>query len=186
MGSSARQVFMLPNEFLEMLGELKVSLALHVVLQRGNDSTEVWNKDRDAALTADLIYLAPEASVDSSCLEEPFNPARLEWVMTNVPRIKQDQLFMVQVGACGDWYDESTDTVYKTPEALRRLSKIWKIWRRHLRFSMLVRNIVTGAEALYRDIGYSAGAAEWRGRGGLLRQEGVQDLEFLLPPITDA
>ena len=186
MGSSVRQVFMLPDEFLDVLRELKASLALQVVLERGNYSREVWNGDRDSALTADCVYLAPEASVDSSSLGEPFNPARLEWVMTNVPRIKQDQLFIIQVGARGDWYDEATNTVYKTPGALRRLSKIWKIWRRHLRFPMLARYIVTGSERLYRDIGYSAGAAEWWNRGGLLRQQGVQNVEFLLPPTTDA
>ena len=182
MGSSARQVFMLPDEFLDVLGELKASLALHVVLERGNYSREIWNGDRDRALTADFVYLAPEASVDASSLAEPFHAARLEWAMTNVPRIEQDQLFMIQPGARGDWYDDVTQTVYKTPEALRRLSRIWKIWRRRLRFPMLVRNIVAGSEALYRDIGYSAGAAEWRSRGGLLRQEGVQNVEFLLPP----
>jgi hypothetical protein len=173
---------MLPDEFLDLLGELKVSLALQVVLERGNYWREVWNGDRDSALTADTVYLAPEASVASSSLAEPFNPARLEWAMTDVPRIKQDQLFMIQPGARGDWYDDVTQTVYKTPEALRRLSKVWKIWRRRLRFPMLVRDIVTGSEALCRDIGYSAGAAEWRSRGGLLRQEGVQNVEFLLPP----
>lgn len=181
MGSRSKQAFILPSEFLDLLVELKMSSGSQVVLQYGRKPREIWNGDEEAALAATLVFLAESTTVDAEALADPSSAARLGWVVTNVPQIKDKHLLMIQMGARSDWFDKAIGTVHENKAALKRFDRIWKVVARRLRFPLCARDLTTGAEASYPSVGYSAGAAEWFRSGGHLSQQGVANVEFLVP-----
>jgi hypothetical protein len=75
--------------------------------------------------------------------------------------------------------------VCESPVSLRLFDRFWRRWKKHFKFGVWDKNTQTGDEALYSDIGYSAGAADWFRRGGRLRQWGVANAEFRIPATPE-
>jgi hypothetical protein len=175
----------LPDEFLHLLNELQTALGMHVVLQRGRGLREEWDGDRRGVFAATRIFLADAGVVDAEVLADETSPARLGWVVSDVPRIVDDRLFAIQIAARSDWFDKAAGAVHENKEALKRFDKVWKLTATRLRFPVVARNVVSGAEASYPSIGYTEGAAAWSRRGGKLRQQGVENIELLVPDAPD-
>lgn len=186
VASRAKQIFVLPDEFFELLTDLAKSMNLLVVLQQGPSLREAWNGNRDALTGISRVFLADPHTVDDESLADESAPARLGWVMAEVPIVEGDKLFGIQVGARGDWFDKPAGVVHQNKEALKRFDRIWKKLARQFKFPMRARNVVTGAESTYASVGYSVGVAGWLRSGRRLRQRGVENIEFLTSDATSA
>jgi len=184
MASKSRQAFMMPEEFLAFADECWTSLNLGVVLDRVRGPQELWDGSRGALLASDQLFFADRATVTTTALSESSSPARLGWVQANVPKVQDNRLFCIQIGARRDWFDRDTGSIHINKDAPKRFDRIWRRFATQLRFPIRARNLVTGAEAAYSSFGYSPGAAKWWAEGGQLRQRGVENLEFMLPDIT--
>lgn len=187
MASRSKYAFIMPIEFLDLLDELRVSTRLQVVLHRGRLlPRELWNGDRDAVLKATRVFLGGEEAIDAEALADDASPARLGWVMVDVPIVDGAQLFASQIAARSDWFDKGAGQIRENKEALKRFDKVWKVLAPRLRFPVRARHVLSGAESSYSNIGYSAGAADWFRDGGRLRQQGVANIEFLIPDAASA
>ena len=157
-----------------------------IVENRGNPTVkEIWNGDEDAVLSCFYIFLAPEEEIDPADLADGWGPARLGWIMVGVPpRVDGTTLYMIQPGVRTYWVDERTDQVHPNKAAVRPFERVWRFISTRLSFPMKIRNVKTGAEGTRRSLGYSAGAEKWVRDGGLLRQEGTANIEYLIPGIS--
>ena len=83
----------MPEEFLMMINECTRVLSLEVVLDR-RQSRDVWDKSPEALLASPRIYLAETLGSGTEPLGS-VNPARLGWVMAEVPAIEENRLFAI-------------------------------------------------------------------------------------------
>ncbi|WP_404366235.1 hypothetical protein ACIHQR_36725 [Corallococcus coralloides] len=186
MASKSKQAFMLPDEFLDLLVELRTSMKLIVVLQRAGNLRETWDGNRGTFNDTPRVFLADAENFDADSLTSESAPVRLGWVVVDVPGVEDDRLFVVQIGARSDWFDKTAGMVRENKHALKWFDRVWRRFAQRLRFPTLVRNIVTGVEASYSSVGYSAGAVDWFRSARRLRQRGVENIEFLIPDTTNA
>ncbi|HEY4243546.1 MAG TPA: hypothetical protein VGM88_27225 [Kofleriaceae bacterium] len=171
----------MPDEFIGMVADCKNALSLAVVVERPKETRVLWDGSREALLGSSRIFLADEAPIDAAALADRASPARLGWVMMEVPAIEEKRLYCIQIGARGDWFDKDSEVVRANKDALKRFDKVWKVVAGRLRYPMRARNVTTGAEESYSWCSYSVGAADWAADGGQLRQRGVANVEFTIP-----
>jgi hypothetical protein len=186
MTSKSKYAFVMPDEFAGIVDDCRISLGLILVVENESGVRELWDGTRESLLRASRIFLADKATTSASGLSDPFNPARLGWVLVEVPRLEESRLFCIQIGARGDWFDKDAGVARDNKAALRRFDRVWKAVATRLRFPIRAKNVVTGAAASYSSFGFSAGAAEWWTRGGQLRQRGVENLDFMIPDAQSA
>lgn len=176
--TKSKQAFILPDEFVDLVGDVKAAVKLEVVLQPRHEPRKVWDGGRASALGASRVLLADASAIDENALTEDNSPGRLGWIILDVPAIDGDKLFAIQIAARSDWFDRDSGVASDSKKALRRFDKVWRLIVPRLSFPVTARNVITKAEASYPSIGYSAGAASWVARGGKLRQRGVENIEF--------
>jgi hypothetical protein len=182
MSSKGKQIFIMPAEFVEWVRELTTSLHEHVVLQTDfQKALKHWGGTAESLLAADRIHFTGDLANLEGLRSSDIIPGLLGWVQLDVPRIQGSCLFLVMLAGKSDWYDRNLRQVLEKRDALKRYDRIWRRWKPRVFTPMLVRDIPTGVGRLYSSVGYSAGAAEWVRQGGILRQEGVANNEYLLP-----
>jgi hypothetical protein len=182
MSQKSRYIFVMPAEFVEWVRELVTSGAEHVVLERYfPERLDHWDGSAASLLASDKAIFTGDLANLEEISASDYIPGLLGWVTVDVPRVQGSSLFSVQFGARSDWYDENRREVMEKRDAMKRFDRIWKKWKPLVRSPMRVRNRVTGTEGTTSGVGYSVGAEEWVRRGGVLRQEGVMNQEFLLP-----
>jgi hypothetical protein len=182
MSQKSRYIFVMPAEFVEWVRELVTSGAEHVVLDPYSPGRlEHWDGSTESLLASDNAIFTGDLANLEGVTSSNYIPGLLGWVVVGVPRIQGSSLFCVQLAARSDWYDRDRREVMEKRDAMKRFDRIWRKWKPRVRSPMRARDRVTGAEHTYKDLRYSAGAEEWVRRGGVLRQEGVMNQEFLLP-----
>lgn len=186
MANRTRQAFVTPDEFVGIVDDCRRSLGLVVVLDDGRNARHVWNRTPEDILVSHRVFLADDSAIRDDDLLGRDSPARLGWVSSGVPRIEDDVLYSIQLGARGDWFDGDAGIIRDTKEALRLFDRVWKRFAPCLHFPIRAKNRVTGAEASYASFGFSAGAATWWTRGGRLRQCAVANIEFMIPDVQSA
>ncbi|HEY4243551.1 MAG TPA: hypothetical protein VGM88_27250 [Kofleriaceae bacterium] len=160
----------MPDEVIGMIGDCRTTLNLAVIVEHEREQRVRWDGSREDLLRSSRIFFAEEAPIDAAALADQASPARLGWVMMEIPAIEEQRLFCIQIGARGDCYDRDSDVVRDNKPALTRFAKVWKIIASQLRYPIRARNVVSGAEESYSWFGYSAGARDWAANGGQLRQ----------------
>jgi hypothetical protein len=182
MSQKSRDIFLMPAEFVEWVRELVTSGAEHVVLDPYSPGKlEHWDGSTESLLASDRAIFTGDLANLEGVTSSNYIPGLLGWVVVDVPRIQGSSLFSVQFAARSDWYDSDRREVLEKRDAMKRFDRIWRKWKPRVRSPMRVRNRVTGTEGTTSGVGYSVGAEEWVRRGGVLRQEGVMNQEFLLP-----
>jgi hypothetical protein len=183
MTSRGRYIFVMPAEFADWMVDVADQLHATVVLYRApNAPLERWDGRREALEGASRVYLAQGPVDIGSIRADKLAVGLLGWVQLDVPRVEGRCLLISQVGTKSDWFDAKQRKVMDNPAALRLFNRFWSKWKKHLMFPVWAKNRESGAEAPYRDIGYSKKAAEWFERGGQLRQEGVDNIDFVIRP----
>lgn len=182
MASISKYLFLTPQEFSAWLKDEGLQGKWQIVLYMGSyQPMTKWNGVDFNDETVRRIYAAPASSMIYQQDINTLDIGRLGWIQMDVPRIKGDTLYGVQISCKTDFLDKETSTVMLNPMARRSFQQFWLQWKRHFTFPMMVRNKLTSAEGLYKSIGYSAGARLWFLQGGHLRQEGVENIQFLIP-----
>jgi hypothetical protein len=182
VASKSRYVFITPDEFLSLMDELVRSVPAQAVILSGpGESRVVWQGSPEDVFGARRLHVAPAGPLGDNALSVDANTAELGWVSCDVPRFEGSALLGVQVAARSDWYNRVTKTVEENRHSLKWFGKVWKVFATHLQSPVRARNVVSGAEETYSSIYYSSGAARWYREGGHLRQDGVANVEFLIP-----
>lgn len=181
MATKSKQVFVTLDEFAPWLREAAQELGTHVVLYRGpHAALERWEGERATLATARRAYLAPGSPDLTSVRADDVRVAQLGWVQLDVPRTEGKCLLLVQVATKSDWFDSESKRIMESEVSMMLFDRFWAKWKKRLSFPVWGRNRKTGAEAAYRSIGYSKGAATWVAQGGSLRQEGADNIEFVI------
>ncbi len=182
MATRGKEIFVTPLEFVDWVRQITTSLHEHVVLDRWPDKAfQHWDGAAETLLSSSRAMFTGDLPTLDGLGPVGFLPGLLGWVIVGVPRVEGSCLFSVTLAARSDWWDRAQDQVLEKKDALRRYDRIWRRWKSHVFTPMLVRHIPTGAAGLVTRVGYSAGAAEWVRQGGILRQEGTANNEYLLP-----
>lgn len=182
MSSKGKDLFVTPPEIVEWVRDLVVSLGEHVVLYRGpREALRHWDGSAEALLSSSRAMFTGELANLDGVSARDYAPGLLGWVVVGLPRTAGPCLYLVSLAGKSDWYDEALRKVLEKPDALKRYDRIWRRWKPRVSSPMLVRHIPSGAARLYSNVGYSAGAAEWVRHGGILRQEGTANNEYLIP-----
>ncbi len=182
MASRSRYVFVTPSEFAGWLLQTSQHLDLKVALDRfAGLPRELWDGRAETLYGVRRAYVMKGSADFLATGAEEVKPGKFGWLVLDVPRIDGATLLVIQIAAKSAWFDATLRRVLDAPEALQLFNRFWRQWKKHFTFPVCARNRKTGAEARYRGIGYSAGAAAWCQEGGELRQEGVDNVEFMIP-----
>ncbi|MCZ7586784.1 MAG: hypothetical protein M5R36_27515 [Deltaproteobacteria bacterium] len=120
-----------------------------------------------------IEYICPPNDPDYSMLRaDHLEPGKNGWVQLDVPRTDGQCLLACQPSTKSDWWDAKEQKVIDNPAAIKLFEKFWRKWKKHFTYPTIVKNTKIGASALYRDIGYSQGAAEWYRNGGRIVPRG--------------
>jgi hypothetical protein len=174
---------MMPDEFVAAVEKLVSSARSQVIIARGpRERSMRWLGEPDDLLAArSIVHLAPGRPQGDAALSADANAAALGWVTCNVPRIEAGNLLLIQVRVRSDWYDPATEAVYANQDGLKWFAIVWKVFAKRLRAPMSARDVRSGDEVVYRSLYNSDGAEHWYRGGGRLRQEGVANVEYLIP-----
>lgn len=181
MTTRDKAFFMRKWEFVECIPAIVNSLSLTPILYSGPKIPfALWDPMDEAQLQdARRMYLAEKPSTDLEELDpNGFIPAKLRWVLCDIPRERGEELFLCTLAIKTDWLDPVSGDLYENRDLLKLHSRIWKELKKNLMFPMWAKNIATGAAARQPALGYSKGAEQWHTSGGKLVQEGVLNVRF--------
>ena len=182
MTTRTKTLFVTAHELAVWLSEAVDALGFKVVLYLNPKVPLVsWNGQEETLVAARRAYMSTDAFDLGSIRSDDLRPGELGWLQIDVPRGDEHSMLACQVAAKSDWFDKQDQVMKDNPTSLRIFERVWALWRSRVTFPVVARNRKTGAAAPYRSIGYSAGAAEWVRKGGALRQEGVDNIQFELP-----
>jgi hypothetical protein len=187
MATESLQFFMRPEEFREVVRRLRARLQFHVILHRFFPPILELAKEDGLTLSdgsdPDSLFLTTDKPQGSQ-MRSPHevNGAAWGWVEIDVPRERDGVLYLAQMGAKSDWYDEAADAVRENSDGPSLFRKIARELSGELAGPTWARNVVYGGEEAYPSILYSPGAAELAGSGGELRQPDVDNIVFSINP----
>lgn len=181
MSSRSRYLFVTLPELGYWLRQLLHEKNWHVVVyDKASGQLNDWDGEIQTLAFSSKAYVMSTPMEVHTIDVKNLQLGRLGWVQLDVPRTSGDILYAIQVAARSDWFDESSKEIVTDDQVIRLFEKLWKNWKPHVVFSVVGRNKITGKEAVYRNIGYSAGAAQWYKNNGRLHQVGVENVEFHL------
>jgi hypothetical protein len=181
MATRTKDIFITLSEIAGWLSDVVSSHALAVFVERRPDEPlHTWNGTVDELASAHRVFLAEDSPSPPSIAARDVNPARLGWVVVGLPRMKDRTLYLCQLGARSDWWNEEHGKADENPDSIRLFDRVWRRLRPRTASPVWAVNVVTGASQSYRDIAYTKGAKRWASEGGVLRQEGVANVEFAI------
>lgn len=190
MATRSFGLFMRPQEFSLVVQEVTTRLGLTAILvKRGrNPRLELPQMPGPIVMSdgsaADWLFLTREPPDLATIDPRELRPGKWGWLQCDVPREEGRVLYLAEVAAKSDWYDQQTRQVLENPEALSLFRRVAPYFRRRLRRPVWVHwapGAGPEAEASpFRNLGYSAGALEWVRGGGQLAQVGVPNVRYAL------
>ena len=175
------RMFIRVSEFQECLAEALASLDLTIVMQRfkPNVPTEVARSAYELVMQdgqlADRLNLVERTGAEAA-LDERRVAQVPDVVVCDLPKEEASVLYMSEIG-----FKSAENDLLSAKKLLKTFNAITKPFRKRLTRPVWARNIVHGGEAhAYRDIGHSAGAADWIREGGELMQDGVLNIRYTL------
>jgi hypothetical protein len=114
----------------------------------------------------------PPEALDASALQ----PGRWGWVQLDLPVEKDKVLFPATIAARTDWQEGGFR--HNNEAAAKLYRGVVKGLQPLKRGAVIAKNVQSGAAGPVPNSYYSSGALEWHRSGGLLRQEGVLNIEF--------
>jgi hypothetical protein len=175
MASKVMQFFAEPTEITEILHRLAEQLGVSFYVKADDGLRSV-----EDSTSANRVFIS-EAELDvDGCIEGHLRPAQWGLVLLDLPRVTDRTLLMSVLAARTDWNDGTTS--WRSDDAARLHRRVKAVFRPLLHYPLRGRNRLTGQTVKYNDIGYTDGAAAWACSGGMLQQNGVANVEFLLEP----
>lgn len=110
-------------------------------------------------------------------------PGKWGLVLLDLPFSQEGVLTMTVLSSRTDWSEDGMRRQLATAGQLHK--KIESFLKRYLEFPIWARNRKNGKWEKYGSVGYTKGATGFTQKGGILKQKGVANVEFLLaPPVT--
>lgn len=182
MSTISKYVFVTLQEISAWLNEGPNQKEWRTLLDFGADRPiEDWDGSESSLDAAHRIYIAPGSVNIGEAKPASLDLGQLGWIQMDIPKAIGNTLFGIQIACKTDYFNENTGMIVSNPMSRRIFDRFWRRWKRHFTFPMVCRNRITHAEGLYRSIGCSQGAQGWLRKGGILRQVGVKNIEFVLP-----
>lgn len=125
------------------------------------------------------IYFAanlPESLPDANGIK----PVLWGWLQMDVPQEDKGILYMVNIVAGSDWWDQERSRRMENPASLQIFREVSRSFRKKLNYPTWVYNVneMNLPPRIRRDVGYSDGAAEWFNTGGQLHQSGATYIRY--------
>jgi hypothetical protein len=177
MSSRSMLFFMTGPEFCLWLREVLEKRPLSVIVDAG-EALEPWRGEDGDILASKRIFLAPEHAVIAHRASEVVAPERAGWAVLDVPQQEDRTLFLCEAGAKSGWWDREHRMMRDDPAGVKIFDALRPSLRKRLSYPVWCPNVVSGAAAPYRTIGYSRGAAQLFAEGWALRQRGVANTRF--------
>lgn len=169
------QFFMRSDEFNQLVWEIAAKHNLTVIFWRIGTNLRLEKAMQSGTLLmsdekpADRLFFTDIAPLWIESEGVKPNPVKWGWVDTDVPVEANNMLFIAQMASKSDWWDSEHKQVVEIPKGHELFKKIRPMFLKHLKRPVWARGVEGGAR-VYREIGYSVGAAEWENNGGELRQ----------------
>src|SRR6266542_4889014 len=186
MAFRSLRFFMMPDEFDPLIWEIAGARGLSIVLKRvgwgipndqlknrqlialGNEQGSILMPDR---ARADDIFLTSDAPLISGLSPNDLRAAEWGWVQIDVPTVDGNALYLADVGAKSDFYDEQTNQMLENPTSISLFTAVANVIRKRLKRPVYKYSpTFGGGYSVTRGIGYTDGAKEWEDRGGVLAQ----------------
>ena len=182
MGAKIRQFFSTRNEALALLGRA-LELREGVLLEPGRTGLSLVSTEDLRRRPADepaRIFAAESEPLPEAMRGASPQPGRWGWVQIDLPVERGGTLLLGTMGAKSSWLETKTGLQRRNESAFRLFNRLAKDMLGGLRTGVRARNMRSGAEDIAKGVQFSFGAEKWVREGGLLRQEGVDNIEFLI------
>lgn len=185
MATRSTQFFITTAELESLVREVANELGLTVILSRRDPQPKLEIADQSQGFKmadgqlADQLFLSM-AEPDLTTIDVAnLRPGELGWVQLDAPREIGNTLYLVQMAAKSDWFNDKEQHLSENPAALALYAKFLPHLRRDLKSPCWGWNIKEDSEPQeYPNVRYTKGAKAWEQRGGELRQEGVKNVRF--------
>jgi hypothetical protein len=189
MTSRTLQYFMLPSETAKITQEVVEHLGLHAWLISGGTTKYIEVAAHPISLftSNNMPVYWVALSETQGDLPPTFTgqlvPAKWGWILVEIPRQKEDILYLAQMSAKSDWYDSVSKQIHdnNVPFNLFRMAK--NVFERHLLRPVYIREVGSEKSRVCKGLCYSRGIIELVRSGTKLRQEGVEHTEFDLGDV---
>lgn len=178
------QFFVHPSEFWRLFWDMVNAIGLYVIFARlgPTRSLQIVDMPDTTAMSdgspPDWIFLTvsrPEVTyIDANDL----HPGEWGWVQIEVPRIEGSVLLLSTLAGKYEWYDPRRNQIKGNKNVVTVFDRVARFLKRRLMRPVWARNVIESKGQCYRQIWYSAGAADWIRKGGVLQQEGVANIVY--------
>jgi hypothetical protein len=182
MAAKIRQFFVTRNEVLALLGSA-LEQRQGVLLEAGRSGLSPVSSEDLRKRPADepiQIFAAESEPPPEAMRGTSPQPGRWGWVQIDLPVENGRTLLLGTIAAKSEWVDGETGLVSRNRSTSTLFNRLAKEMLGGLRTGMRARNVKSGAEDVVKGVQFSSGAEEWVREGGLLRQEGVDNIEYLI------
>lgn len=172
MATREMRFFAIPQEFIDMLNEIILSLNLNAIfaIRMTGSKTKILGIPLDLNTLKELdafdIFLT-DKKIEDGILVDDINRAKEGWVQVVLPKEHQGKLFKGDIAIRTDWYDEQTKNIYDNKENLKLFDKIARRLKKHFKYPLIGYDIRSGASCIYQ-IGYTEAVKRFLKEGGEL------------------
>lgn len=175
----------MPDEFKCILRDIITDLNLEMLTYTKFNFEGIPKQQLDsltkvlAKRKTQRIYLAQNNHlVEFGYCEFP-NYAELGLIAVDVPFIKENTLYMGNVGVRTDWYDSFTGSKNNNFEMSKMFDRIKARLVKLCDTGVIAKNKITNDEVISKSIQATSNAKKFYFSGGKLSQEGVANIEFI-------
>src|SRR5215510_1570836 len=179
------QFFMHSSEFWPKFWQMVNTARLNVIFVRLGPTRSLQIVDventtvRSDGSVPDWIFLAAARPEIKHLDANELHPAEWGWVQIDVPRARDDVLLLSTLAGKYEWYDPLDNQTKANKEVIRVFDKLARFLKKRLMKPVWARNLKERSKPQrYNQIWYSSGAADWVSNGGVLQQEGVDNIVF--------
>lgn len=170
MVTRVMEFFAMPQEFIDFLNEIVISMRLHAVLaNRVKDSkvktlTVPLNLKKLKEVVLHDIFLTDTEIQDDIPVVDVNRPQE-GWIQIVLPKERDGFLFEASIGIKTDWYDKETQAVCENKASVFLFDRIKRRLKKNLSFPLLGYDIRVGDPGTYK-IGYTEKAKNFLKNGG--------------------
>ena len=179
MTSRGIQFFAMPDELEAILSEVTTPLQLCFLVEGKHPSPRFIRRALTDAMKREWWrFYITDVDFPAVYPAQDLTPARHGLVTCDRPRFEDNFLLLGELSSKSDWADEDNHS-QENPDGHRLLAKLRKVIQKHATNQICARNIKFGGEAgPVRGLKCTDGVVAWHRAGGLLRQWGVQNIDF--------
>jgi hypothetical protein len=180
------QFFMHPSEFWPLFWEMVSAKGLYVIFVRLGPNRKLQIVDipnttvMSDGLAPEWIFVATVRPEINTLDANDLHTAEWGWVQIDVPRAKDGVLLLSTLAGKSELYDAISNQKIVNNDVTKIFDRVARFLKKRLMRPVWARNVIDDKAQRYNQIWYSSGAADWHRSGGVLQQEGVDNVVFTI------